>query len=306
MLANPYHELLPTKKAPQNGADSFLVCGMFTRNYADKALRLEASLNKFGIPYALYEIPSIHSSISHHGKTDSDFNKPIFINAMLNKYKLPILYLDVDCVIERNPILIRQIIKKGKDFAIFNWLSRERNDAYKPVNPPNYEADRFYGYSHGIYSIDEGQLYCSGAVQLWGNTESARKLLEKWHETIQAYPMAPDDISLSFAFNNFSKVVKIKAFWLPKGYARYAFWIFDKPIINHPEMPDLGDQFQKIEELIGNQRIVYEDRCQARPMLFYIQPNTFLDTYKNEIVAVEAGIPYMVKKNKLLIYIESN
>jgi hypothetical protein len=302
MVLNPFRKLHPVKEVLPKNVDSFLVCGMFTSNYAHKAARLEDSLKKFGLPYALYQTPSIHSSISHHGKFDSDFNKPRFINAMLDKYKLPILYIDVDCVIERNPILIRQIIKKEKDFAVFNWLSRERNDAYKPVNPPNYEADRFYAYSHGCHSIDEGQLLCSGAVQLWRNTESAIRLLEKWDETIQAYPMAADDISLNFAFNNLSKAVKIRAFWLPKGYARYAFWIFDKPIINHPEMPNLGSQFQDIKP-IGNERMVYEERYQARPKLFYIQPNTFLDTYKNEIVAVEADIPVRIKRNTLPTYI---
>ena len=123
MMTNPYYELLPAKEVPPNEVDSFLVCGMFTKNYGDKALKLEASLNKFRMPYALYEIPSIHSSISHHGSASSPFNKPEFIRAMLDKYKLPILYLDVDCEIELNPTLITQIIHKGKDFVTCLVLS---------------------------------------------------------------------------------------------------------------------------------------------------------------------------------------
>ena len=127
-MLNPFRDLLPAREAFSGEGDGFIACGMFTRNYADKALNLENSLNKFSLPYALYEIPSIHSSISHHGNTNSSFNKPKFIRAMLDKYKLPILYLDVDCVIESAPDLINEIAGQEYDFAIFNWLKNERNE----------------------------------------------------------------------------------------------------------------------------------------------------------------------------------
>jgi hypothetical protein len=305
MMTNPYYELLPAKEVPPNEVDSFLVCGMFTKNYGDKALKLEASLNKFRMPYALYEIPSIHSSISHHGSASSPFNKPEFIRAMLDKYKLPILYLDVDCEIERNPTLITQIIHKGKDFGIFNWLSRERNDAYGPVNLPDYENNRFYTYTHGINLIDETQLRCSGAVQFWGNTQLAKNLLAKWNQTVEENPNAADDISLDFAYNNNVERALIRPFWLPKSYARYAFWIFDKPTINHPDMPNEGAQFQKIK-LKEGQVLVNERGLQRRLEIFYIPPNMFLDRLKNEVVAFQFGIPVRIKRNALLTYIGRN
>jgi hypothetical protein len=302
MLANPYHDLLPAKEVLPNGVDSFLVCGMFTSNYANKALKLESSLNKFKMPYALYEIPSIHSSISHHGSASSPFNKSQFIMAMLDKYKLPILYLDVDCVIEQNPTLITQIIQKGRDFGIFNWLSRERNDAYGPVSWPDYDNNRFYTYTHGINLLDETQLRCSGAVQFWGNTQLAKNLLNKWNQTVAENPNTADDVSLDFAYNNNAERNLMRPFWLPKGYARYAFWIFDKPIINHPDMPDSGTQFQDIK-LKEEEFIVDDSRILRKPEIFYISPNMFLDRLKNEIIEFQFGIPVTIKRNTLKTYI---
>jgi hypothetical protein len=287
---------------PPNEVDSFLVCGIFTSNYANKALKLEASLNKFGMPYALYEIPSIHSSISHHGSASPPFNKPQFIMAMLDKYKYLILYLDVDCEIERNPTLITQIIQKGRDFGIFNWLSRERNDAYGPVNLPDYENNRFYTYTHGVNFLDEAQLRCSGAVQFWGNTLQAKNLLNQWNQTVEENPNTADDISLDFAYNNNVERDLIRPFWLPKSYARYAFWIFDKPIINHPDMPDGGGQFHQIK-LKEGEVLVDERGLQRKPEIFYIPQNMFLDRLKNEIVEFQFGIPVRIKRNTIPTYI---
>lgn len=301
-MFNPFHELLPAKEASPNKVADFLVCGMFTSNYANKALKLEASLNKFRMNYVLFEIPSIHSSISHHGSASSPFNKPKFIMAMQDKYKIPILYLDVDCEIERNLTLITQIIRKGRDFGIFNWLSRERNDAYGPVNWPDYENNRFYTFTHGINLLDEAQLRCSGAVQFWGNTQPAKNLLNKWNQTVEENPNTADDISLDFAYNNNAERDLLRPFWLPKGYARYAFWIFDKPIINHPDMPDGGTQFQQIK-LKEGEFLVDHSRILRKPEIFYIPPNMFLDRLKNEIVVFQFGTTVRVKRNTLPTYI---
>jgi len=302
MSVNPYHELRPIKESPPNGATSFMVCGMFTANYAEKALKLQDSLTNLGLSYALYEIPSIHSSISRHGKVDSEFNKPRFIAEMIGRYNLPILYLDADCVIEEEPKLIYDLASKAYDFAIFNWLSKERNDAYTSVNLAGFEANRFYTYSHGIYALDENQLRCSGAVQFWGNTELAKLLLSKWDAVIGENPHTADDISLDFSYNNNINRKLLRSFWLPKSYARYAFWIFDKPIINHPDMPDSGSQFQQIKVREG-ELLVDERSMQKKPQIFYIRPNTLLDKHKNQIVSFHNGMFYKIIDNSFLIYV---
>ncbi len=301
-MLNPFHDLLPAREASLGDSDSFIACGMFTRSYAEKALNLQDSLNKFGLPYALYEIPSIHASISRHGNTSSPFNKPRFIRAMLQKYKLPILYLDVDCVIEDAPDLINEIARQKYDFAIFNWLGNERNDAYAPINIPNYEPNRFYTYSHGTSVYDENQLRCSGAVQFWGNTKQVDDLLVRWDMVIDENPNTADDICLDFSFNtNFNKDM-MRSYWLPKSYARYAFWIFDKPIINHPDMPDAGSHFHELK-LKEGEFLVDERFLQRKSEIFYIQPNTFLDVQKNEIIMFQNGARLRIAKNNFPLYL---
>jgi hypothetical protein len=303
MSVNPYHELRPIKESPPDEVTSFVVCGMFTANYAEKARKLQDSLDNLSLSYVLYEIPSIHSSISRHGKVDSEFNKPRFIAEMMGRYNLPILYLDVDCVIEEEPKLIYDLASKAYDFAIFNWLSKERNDAYTSVNVAGFEANRFYTYSHGIYALDENQLRSSGAVQFWGNTELAKLLLSKWDAVISENPHTADDVSLDFSYNNSIDRKLLRSFWLPKSYARYAFWIFDKPIINHPDMPDSGSQFQQIKVREG-EFWVDERSMQKKPELFYIMPNTFLEIIRNQIVIFQGGMRLKISENTLPIYID--
>jgi hypothetical protein len=60
-------------------------------------------------------------------------------------------------------------------------------------------------------------------------------LLRAWEEQITAFPGHADDECLNVAFNLSSAPPQY--FWLPKEYARYAFWIYAKPIIDHPEIP---------------------------------------------------------------------
>ena len=305
MLLNPFDNLQPAKEVLPNNVDRFLVCGMFTSNYAHKAHILEDSIKKFGLPYVLYEIPSIHSSISGSGKTNSEFNKPKFINFILRKYGLATFYMDVDCVIESAPNLIREIAEQAYDFAIFNWLSKERNDAYTPINLNESEANRFFRFSHAINFYSENQLRCSGAVQFWGNTRQAADLLSAWNQVIEKNPNVPDDTSLDFAHNtNFDKNI-IKSYWLPKRYARYGFWIFDKPVINHPDIPDKETQWQDIK-LKEGEFLVDAKSCQEKPAFFYIKPNTFLDTHKNEIVIFNNGMRLRIGKNTMPIYIGLN
>jgi len=303
-ILNPFRSHSAIHEINPKQGQNFIVCGMYTKEYFEMALRLKNSLERFNLPYGLFEIPTIHSSISYRGNSSSEFNKPKFISAMFERYKLPVLYIDVDCVIDSYPQLIDEILNEGYEFAIFNWLSSERNDAYVSVNLPGLESNRFYVYSHGINQIDEGQLRCSGAVQLWSNKDSTRELLNIWNETILRNPFSADDECLDYAFNNFKKNI-IKAFWLPKSYARYAFWIFDKPAINHPDFPSIGSKFKKIN-LEEGKFLVDESHIKPRQPLFYIQPNMLLDTLKNHIVVYQNGIFLKVSNNQMPIYIQKN
>jgi hypothetical protein len=43
--------------------------------------------------------------------------------------------------------------------------------------------------------------------------------------------------------------------WLAKRYARYAWWIYERPVIDHPEWPASGQGFVPLQELAGKPRI---------------------------------------------------
>ncbi len=297
---DPFSHIKPFSEIVHTNNSRFIVCGMFTKNYSEKANKFLDSINKFKLSNVIYEVPDIHSSISYLGKIDSQFNKPTFIGYLLNRYKKNILYVDVDCLFEDYPDLIHFLSNHNFDFGIFNWLSKERNDAYSPVDLPGYEHRRFYRLSHGIDMWDESQLICSGAVQFWADTKSARNLLNDWNNVIRENPNTADDISLNFAYNN--KKFSINSYWLPKKYARYAFWIFDKPIINHPDMPHSGVQFQKIA-LKSGEFLVNQGTLQKRQKTFFIQPNAFLDLHTNDVVLLQNGIFLKIGVNTLPFYI---
>jgi hypothetical protein len=269
-----------------NLSSGFLACGMFTKSYAIKAERLAQSLQALGISYALYEVPAVHSSISPKGENNSVYTKANFISHLLNRFPCPILYLDVDCVVLKPLDIVTNLVNSQHDFAIFNWLAVDRNDAYIPCRVAllGDESDRYYRYYHQIRERSNDQLICSGAVQFWRYTDAARSLLSSWFEIISTHPHAADDVSLGFAFNNrISPLHKLlRPYWLPKNYARCAWWIFDEPIINHPEIPFTED-WPSLHDAKGR-RHAYLDVLSREDEKYYFQPGTFLDTYTGDIL----------------------
>jgi hypothetical protein len=213
----------------------FTVAAMFTADMTTSAERLKASLELFGLNYALYQVPTVHRSISPRGSDDLNFCKPAFIEQMLATYAMPILYLDADTVVLEPPIKIRRMVRRrGPDFAIYNWLADDANAAYKAI-PFAGSKNRFYVFSHSISLFDQQQLIASGAVQFY--TNNARPLLSAWRATIGQHPNVDDDKSLDFSFNLALGRHSVRAEWLGKDYCRYAFWPHVRPVIDHPQLP---------------------------------------------------------------------
>lgn len=268
------------------GSD-FLVCAMFTESHIEMARRLAQSLGSLDISHSIFQVPFVHSSTTPKGEKDAVYAKANFILHVLEKTERPVLYVDCDCVVLKYPTLINEIISQGCDFAIFNWLTSERSDAYAPYRLPleGSELKRYYGYSHQYDLLSNDQLVCSGAVQFWGQTESAKHLLTSWRETVQNNPLTPDDISLDFTFNNdlshFHK--SLKPYWLPKNYVRYPFWIFDEPTISHPDFPLVIHEWKDIDDAAGRMRF-YPARMQLKEKKYHIEPGYFLDTYTGDIL----------------------
>jgi len=223
-----------THGALENKGLGYIFVAMYSSEYLNKAEILAVSLKKFNLPFALFQVPSVHESISLKGSKNLAYTKPNFILNLIKKIDCPIIYIDSDCEILQNPILFSKYLKY--DFGIYNRLQSEDNSAYAPFE---LKGKIYYAFSHSFNFQSEDQLISSGAVQFWSNTELSKFLLLEWHKTIFENPLIPDDQSLDFTFNfkiN-SKKTDLKFFFLPKNYARYAFWIFDKPIINHCDFP---------------------------------------------------------------------
>jgi hypothetical protein len=265
---------LPFNSVRQIGRDrgaAYIVATMFTASYAKKAERLADSCEKFGLLYALHEVPAIHRSIHSLGADDLAYTKANFIHHLMGLYRKPVLYLDADCEFVAEPDFISELVGSGCDFAIYNWLADECTDAFIPVElgvgpdgPPI--KNRFFRYFRSIDWFSTSQLICSGCVQLYGNSELARQLLSEWHRAITMFPGTSDDSCLTFAFNNRNPPLgALNVRWLPKAYARISWWIYEKPVINHRELPQLVSKFRNFDDIdTGERRIWYPSAAELK------------------------------------------
>jgi len=267
-----------------------LICGMFTPSHRELAERLVRSLRAFELPHAIFEVPTVHDSISLKGRPDPVYTKANFIGYVLAQAPCPVLYLDVDCVVMHSPELIGRIAAAGHDFAIFNWLAQAQNDAYVPAPVPEapgevLTAPRYYQPSYHVDYATDQQLLCSGATQFWRKTPAAFGLLGAWFATILAQPRVADDECLDFAFNNPGGGWRaaLRPFWLPKAYARYPWWIFDEPVIDHPDIPFQGDGRAVLADASGRKHY-YPERASPRQEAPFIPRDCVIDTQTGNLL----------------------
>jgi hypothetical protein len=241
----------------------FTVASMFTPNLVALADRLKASLDNVAVNYVLYEVPSVHRSISSHGGDELVYCKPSFIERVLDFYGKPILYVDADIIFRETPVEIAKIAKEhSADFAIYNWLADDANAAYVDAGVQFGEPKRFYFFSHSIDGYDASQLLSSGAVIF--HTDASRPLLHEWRDTIISYPDAMDDQSLDYTFNFTVGEKRPRAYWLGKNYCRYGFWPHIKPVIDHPDLPTKNGLEKEFARWAGRER-VDSSRVLVRP-----------------------------------------
>lgn len=243
--------------ADYNQSVPFIVLFAATPSHQGMANRLMGSVKKLGLPFCSLQVPTIHRSVSPKGSDDVRYCKANLIAHILNDKRRPILYVDSDCIIESYPFLIEYLSAEAYDFAIFNWLNLESNQAYMKDESEGANSQT-YKFSHSIEYISRTQLICSGAVQYWSNSDISERLLSGWMSCVKSNPNCPDDHSLDYAFNNFDETAPMKSYWLPKAYARYAWWVFDKPVINHPDYPNPGVDFTPLTVFNGKPRVHME------------------------------------------------
>jgi hypothetical protein len=279
-------------------AGSYVIAAMFTPSYSKKADRLVASCEKLGLPYVIHEVPTVHQSISSRGTDDLSYTKANFIRHQLTIHKKPILYVDSDCEFVSQPELIDQLVRSGCDFAIYNGFANERTDRYLPIElslSPNEQPikNRFYRFAGGEHWYSKTQLVCSGCVQFYGNSLAARALLSRWHRTVAAFSDRADDSCMDFVFNNLRRLSwlswLLKVHWLPKSYARYAIWIYAKPIIDHPDLPS-PSTFNSLKGRCpkGRKRF-YHSLMEPRNPFSRFPPNSIIDTEQQMVCKLLDG-----------------
>jgi len=275
----------PGSHPPRTG---YIVGAMMTPSHAHLGERLRESCRAHGLTLALYEVPAVHRSISRRGADDLRFTKANFVKFLFERYGWPVLYLDADCVIRQPTDRIGQLLAENVDFAIYNWLADEHTEAY--VHADIEPRGRYYRFSHSIDQKSDSQLLCSGAVQWYNNTAAARALLDAWQEVQQCAPGSADDKCLDLAFNNLAPHSPLlKAVWLEKRYARYAWWIYERPVIDHPDMPTLTQDFIPLNEMNGRPRIASQELRQ-QTVAYMFPKECLIDTETRTLLRLRDGV----------------
>ena len=289
---------------------NFIVVSFFTKNYKDKADKLINSLNKFNINYKVFEIPTIHYSKSNKGSDDINYCMPKLIMKALSNFRLPILFIDCDMEIVQKPELFYRLDEKKIDFAIYNWLEDNDNDGYLPlklnINTSEGKIEKTYFINKVNvkllnHSEKEKQLFSSGAVAYFSNSDLSNKLLKDWYKNIEKYPQLPDDQILDYTFNfTFDKKNKLKIEWLSKNYCRVYWWIFTKPIINHPDNVSHRekDNFYKIT---GKKRFKIENTIKRETSK--IPSDLIIDIDEKKLLKIKNGKIFIIKNFKEKTYV---
>ena len=290
--------------------EEFLIVSFFTQNYKDKADRLINSLNNFNLNYKIFEVPTIHYSKSDKGSNDINYCMPKLIIDMLKQFKVPIIFLDCDLVVMKEPKLFYSLKEKNIDFAIYNWLEDPENDGYLPVklkiNSERGEIEEtYYINSVNVKLLNnpnkEGQLFSSGGVAYFSESNSSINVLNEWLENIIKYPKAPDDQLLDHTFNYSSNVRKnLKVKWLDKSYCRVFWWIFSQPVINHPGHMShrVNDNFFKIT---GKERFKIENTIKRNSSK--VSKEFIIDAKNKKILKVEKGKIFVVRSFTENVYV---
>ncbi len=289
---------------------NFIVVSFFTKSYKDKADKLINSLNKFNINYKIFEIPTIHYSKSNKGSDDINYCMPKLIMKALSNFRLPILFIDCDMEIVQKPELFYRLDEKKIDFAIYNWLEDSDNDGYLPlklnINTSEGKIEKTYFINKVNvkllnHSEKEKQLFSSGAVAYFSNSDLSNKLLIDWYKNIEKYPQLPDDQILDYTFNfTFDKKNKLKIEWLSKNYCRVYWWIFTKPIINHPDNVSHRekDNFYKIT---GKKRFKIENTIKRETSK--IPSDLIIDINEKKLLKIKNGKIFIIKNFKEKTYV---
>lgn len=276
---------------------SFFVCAMLTpgERYYRYANRLADSCEAYRLPYRIYEVPHVHTSINLRGTLDLAYTKANLIAANMQAYpNKNILYLDVDVLFVDYPQRIHEISASEVDLALYNWLNDWHNEAYVPVIDTlggKRIVTRCYIYSHHIDLYCPDQLICSGGVQFYRNAPHVMELLKAWQNVVARSPLSADDECLDYAYNNRDMALDyLRPAWLDKSYLRMPWWPHVKPVILHPGMPSAADNRSPLPP-IDNRTRFNPAACRRKRSDLHFPRDYYIDTEKKLLVKIaNAGI----------------
>lgn len=294
-LPLPFEKISVYKENVSINTCSFVICAMLTpdEKYYHYAGCLADSCERYSLPYRIYEISSVHRSISLNGTDDLASTKANFIAFNMEMFpKKNILYVDVDVLFVDYPEYLIELSEAQYDFAIYNWLSDEHNEAYIPLTNgeeiQSTDTYQYYRYSHQIGYFSTEQLFCSGGVQFYRNSSHAKQLLERWQRVIELNPRSKDDECLDFAYNNWEfDVMHMKSVWLEKSYLRMPWWPHIKPIILHQEIPLMKERIPVKET--DNQKRFYREKCYIKPNMLYFPSDYVIDTKNRQLFKYDSS-----------------
>lgn len=190
--------------------------------YEADAMRLRASCERFGIACE----PSAMPTPRHDGTPDVGGRastwvsavalKPRFIRDALLASKGPVCWMDADCTIVQDPVLLRTT---RAELAIYNFFADPMNDT-------------------GEFAPHK--LWAASGVVYVAFTPRVMRLLNEWCDQMERAPWMVDDQALSWVYNHF-KGGKLDVLWLPRAYNRMSGkWPGVEPVIDHEWKPREG------------------------------------------------------------------
>lgn len=230
---------------------------MATSDYLPVADRLRTSAERFGYTVHVRNVDHVHRSISPKGEPGSMNYKARLILDFLETENRPVIWMDCDVTVVEEIALWGSFRSEGFDFGIYNWLADADNAAYMPVSVRQgggkvARSNRFFRFSHEIAYTSRTQLICSGAVQFWANTPASVALLQSWGDLALRFPRCQDDQLLDCAHNAQGGGIKLMS--LPKSYLRIGFWPMERPVIDHPQLPTGGGDWDDLAKLMQKPR----------------------------------------------------
>jgi len=138
----------------------------YTPTYKDEVYKLERSLKFYKLEYLIFDVKC-------RGSWDANTKiKVEIIKFVLSSYKRPVVYVDVDAVVQSNPILF-----------------------------DDFKCDIAYHKKNNI-EVLSGTLY-------FGHTDAAIQILEAWDKENKVHPKVWDQRNLASVLNKVDHVAEL-------------------------------------------------------------------------------------------------